>query len=429
MVELLILFIMAFFLYSSKKRTGKWINPLSIVLIFWSFWLIMSIANSFNLYEVQMSTYLYFILFLMLFSIGFLLVARNIRERNSRFAEKRFKRKSIILLIEVITLVSLLYFYFKYNRLFEILGALEARNIKFDIGLLFSNTYEYLFFNIIIASIVYLSFILSLSRYLYYKKIDLMLIISLINIYIYSSIGLGRLAIFEAIVFILLGYVFSLIYRVGKSNLPNKLMMLCISLLGIVIILNVTTKRLNTTIEEKGILETITFTFEQGFLYFIGPINAFNQFLIMKVPDVVGYTYGRSTLGGLEYFISLIFSFIGYPFVSANDLTGSFTRPPISIGENQEFNAFYTSLMNYYMDFGILGVILFAFLFGLFVGLAWNVYIKNGNVYTLSLLIFVCYTAISSELRLPFANLSVWIILFTLIILVKFNKNVKIETY
>ena len=417
------LFLLTIFCFFAKYKTGMFFNPLNIVIVFWTVWIIISIINPFNLYDVELITYFYLLLFIIFFSIGFLLVARRIQSSKDDFESKIIVNKSIPIIINIFVSVILLYFLFKYNSLLIILGVLEARNIKFEIGLLFSNTFEYLLFSVIISSIVYLSFLLSTVNYLKNKKITGFFAISIINILLYSYIGLGRMAIFETGIFLILAFIFSKIFILFKLKIWHKISFLLLAIFAIGSIMNITTKRLNSTLTEKGIIDTLLFTLEQGAVYFTGPISAFNHFISLRVPENTGYTFGSSTFGGIDYFIGMVFSYIGYPYQTANDKTGSFTQPAIQIGNDHTFNAFYTGLMNFYMDFGYFGIIVFSLIFGFTLGLIWNKYLKNGNAYTLSLLIFICYTGIVSEYRLPYSSISTWVILITLLMLNRFRNK------
>ena len=393
------------------------------MLTFWSIWLLVSAINPFNLYEVRATTYILFVVFLISFSIGFLLLAKNTNVINNKFQFLSKKPSITSLIINVGTFLSLIYFSIKYNRILTTMGVLDARNIKFELGLLFSSNNEYLFFNVIIAAIVYISFIISIITYINTKKISVLLILSMVNLYMYATIGLGRLAIFEATIIVLLAVIFSRIFRISNSSIKGKIVLVLVTLGGIGSIFSITSRRLGTNLAEQGLTETIMFTLEQGIIYFVGPISAFNQFLVTDVTRSVGHTYGRATVGGLDYLFSLLFSYMNYPFDSANDITASFTKPTIDIGSQQGFNAFYSALMNFYIDFGALGVIALSFLFGLLLAVTWNMYIVNGNVYTLSLLIYMSYTAIVSQYIFPFQSLSVWLIVLIFVVLIKLQKG------
>src|SRR5699024_4827351 len=149
------------------------------------------------------------------------------------------------------------------------------------------------------------------------------------------------------------------------------------------------------------------------------------------------YYYGRLTLGGLDHLIGMFLKLINNSFKTAYHSISPILQNPIVIGEGKTFNAFYTSIMNHYLDFILIGVLifpLFFYFFGLlffslffcmFVAYCFYLFFNNHCIVTLSLLTFILYNAVTIILLWHYQQISTWITLFILFayIIIEKNKN------
>jgi oligosaccharide repeat unit polymerase len=101
--------------------------------------------------------------------------------------------------------------------------------------------------------------------------------------------------------------------------------------------------------------------------YSLLPFRLFDYGLSNNYLDIIGYQYGLSTLDGLNRYAYIILNKIGITIhVVANDTTSFFQEEWIHVGKDTAANYAYTNAMYHYLDFGVLGIFLFPFLFGLF---------------------------------------------------------------
>lgn len=128
--------------------------------------------------------------------------------------------------------------------------------------------------------------------------------------------------------------------------------------------------------------------------------------------------YGRATLSGLEEIILYPIKFFGAEINSFNNIITKFTQKSVSIGsETPYFNAFYTCVMFFYIDGGLLGVIIFASLHGLLIAYGIRLYSKKKDLPSLMLLNFLVVNLFSSIYRWPYQSGSTTFLVTILIIL------------
>jgi hypothetical protein len=153
------------------------------------------------------------------------------------------------------------------------------------------------------------------------------------------------------------------------------------------------------------------FTLAQAVVYLTGPFRAFDYFLSNDIASNYILTLGRSTFGGIEEFFSNILIILEINIETANSIYASFAVPPIIIGQNTSFNAFYTGLTNFYLDGRFLGVVFFSFIFGIIAALVWNNFNRYKNLMSFSLLIFITKNSIAYMYRWDYNSPTYWFLL------------------
>jgi oligosaccharide repeat unit polymerase len=409
----------------SKIRIGSYNNPLAYYLIWWGIWLIVSQFNFFNLFEVSIKTYIFLLLNIFMFSLGYFIFCKKIQYKSFKI----FKvNKEGIFIIQSTLFFILIYYLHRYNMLYRNASVLDIRNIKFQVGLLFSSGYEMIFFNYIITFLVYYFTLLSISRFIIEVKVDKNFYISVINVIIYSFIGYGRLIYFDFIIFIIVGFLLNKslsrkkvnMYKLhNKKNMKNMIIFLIIIISGLLLSSYFISVRMGGNKVYKGLLNN----FSQSIIYFTGPFRAFDNCMV-TFSDKFNFTFGRSTLSGLDEIVNNMLYILYRNITPLNYEIGFYTQQPIMIGNHQIFNAFYTCIMNYYMDFGVIGVIIIPFIYGIIAAKIYRVFNDNPNIYTLMLIIYFTYTTISSEFRWSYQSPTTWIILIFILIGVHKHKAV-----
>ncbi|EJR51797.1 hypothetical protein IIO_06207 [Bacillus cereus VD115] len=443
---LLVIFVISFFIFMGKLRTGRFFNPLSFYLTFWGTWILFSMGNPYELYEVSEKTYFIILLSLFCFGLGCILIdipKIQIKDSIVKNDESyKFLGSRIFLITQFIVFAILFVYYLKYSSLMSSLPLDYQRRIVYEVGLLFTTTYEMLFYNWVLKPIMTISVIMTISNYVIYGKKNISLIIAFLNCILFSMVGNGRLIFFDLLIFILVAVAFKKSFskqnpipkwHIRKSTINKSILFSGVIAVLIYVMNSTSVKRLG--LENPSLVDMwdtfVNYSLQQGIVYFVGPLRALDNFLTLQIADSVGYTFGRATFGGIEeIFASLMSSFFGDPtwaLNSANIKTASFTVPPIQIGSDQTFNALYTNIMNFYLDAGVTGVIVMSLLFGITSGLVFKYCLNNTNIFKISLLVYYTHHLIVSEFRWDYQSPATWVIILLFVFLIKKYQTSKVK--
>ncbi|MFC4354212.1 O-antigen polymerase [Chryseomicrobium palamuruense] len=435
MIILLILVFCLFYLFVYfliKNRPNRF--PLTFYVVWWLFWLIISSFNPYNLYNVSFQTYLLLLVNIFMFTIGYFLVISKKKKLNQpKIFSFDINNKWIFIL--QLPLLSILFYYFiKYNMLLNSLNIIEARNIKYQIGFLFSTPLEYMFNIIIIEPLMSITMLLFSIKLFRKKSKDFTTLLMAFNIFLSSQIGLGRLVFFELMVYLFVTYIVfkSMSIKENAQKLKGKTYLKEQSHKGklkavtlIILIFVLVTGMAYITMLRRGIsvftidtlMEGYSLLFRQTIVYFVGPFRSLDYLINSDIINIYGLFWGKLTFGGIENLVGYIFLFLDPNYKIANYVIGPLTQNPITIGNGVEFNAFYTSLMNYYLDFNIIGVLIIPLIYGMINAYITNLFLRKTNIVTLMLFIFITYQSIASSFRWNFQFPGSWIVILILVIL------------
>ena len=425
------LIMMSFFI---RLKVGTFRNPITIFSFFWVIVILFSKFYSSYLFEVSEKVYNFSYIFVLGVVFGYFCLASRFHLDsidknliNSNLYENKKNRK-ILIFFQIITLIILCYYLFRYNSIKKILPLYQLRIIRYEIGLLFNSGIELLFYNYIISSFVELIGLITIVKIIFSKKIDFLGILSLISLTVFSMIGLGRFGLFNTIFFILSTFFFKKIsksndYHLVKNvNIRKKISRFFFPVLIILILIYIMTfigaTRMGMEINSfSDFMVYFNSSFEQAILYFTGPFRALDNYFTFKTNIYPINLYGRAFFSGFDELINFFLSYIGISFDSANSIITNLTNDMIIIGNGVEFNAFYTGILNAYLDGGLWGVVIFSILLGSIASYIWNFHIKHLNLYSFSLLVYFSLVLISTSYRLELQQAKTYIVILALWIL------------
>lgn len=427
MLSILFITTAIFVVVMGKLRTGNLYNPLTFYIIFWCFWTVVSLSDPFLLFNVSTKTYMMVWLNVIMFSFGFLVVSKKNKPANIKVSGFEFTKTSAFLILQIIVFFVLIYYSQKYNSVLSNLEVNDIRRIVFEQGLLFKSAAEITFYTWIISPLVYGSIVLLISNFVFNDQKSIAFFVALANGFLFSQIGYGRLIFFNILIYFLvsIGFKYDLYNNLGFESKPKnkKQGVLYIILIGIAInIMNLSSAK---RIGVSSLTLTDSFdvfvnnSLKDLVVYFTGPFRALDFFLTSNITENTGYTLGRAFFSGIEEIIDTFLILVSNKMSSihtANEITSSFTVHNIYIGNNTFFNAFYTNIMNFYLDGGLTFVILLSCIYGVVSGLLYNYYLRNTNLFTLSLIVYLTYNMIASEFRWSYSAPSTWILISVLVI-------------
>lgn len=174
---------------------------------------------------------------------------------------------------------------------------------------------------------------------------------------------------------------------------------------------------------EVDVFNIVSYQLKQIFEYILGSFRALDRFINNGFVGFENYTFGRATFAGVEEILLYPIKFLGSEITSFNQNIAPITQQGIVVGyETPYYNAFYTSIMNFYLDFRIMGVVVFSLLQGLLVKYALNIYVKEKNIISMVLVLYVSLNLITGFLRWEYQAGNNIFLLIVLFILAKFDK-------
>ncbi|WP_082708034.1 O-antigen polymerase [Paenibacillus sp. DMB5] len=426
MLSLVFVTTAALFMFMGKFKTGKTFNPLTFFVGFWCFWAIVSMTNPYQMFAVSNKTYLLVWVQVVCVSLGYLAVAKKNLSAKFDLSEvgSKILYSRTFAFLQLFVLTFLTFYYFKYKSLLSSMTSNDMRRIIFEKGLLFSSSAEYMFYYWVITAIIYASLVIAISSFALHGKKNLSLFLVLINCFMFGQVGQGRLVYFYMMVFLAVGLGLKRdIYKNSTFKIKPKKSwgVYLVLILAVIFIMNRTSARRMGVSMSFGDSIKVFFTtsVEQFIIYFTGPFRTLDYFIQSNLVNVTGHTFGRSVFAGIEEILTTLLIPIGGSQLQANmanTLMASFTSPAIHIGGGLSFNAFYTSVMNFYMDGGLPMLICLSFAYGIIMGMLYNFCMNNMNIFTFSLLVYTTYNMITSEMRWNYSAPATWVVVFVLIL-------------
>ena len=395
--------------------------------------IIISLVNPLNMYAVSPYTYFLIIVCTISFIIAFNKISRYIIKSKQDFFEienkklislDKFLQSKILMILIILILMAVIYYLIKYNIIIKNLSKLQVRMVRFRE--LFDNSKEALFFNYIIAGSMYIISII-FSIMLVNKKIkNPVFILMAILIILYSLIGYSRMIYLNIAIYIFINILLKPNLK-ELINIKNIVKIVFLSIVvGIILfgMLYVRTCKSSAPIK-YNMKKTLKSQTEQILEYAVGGFRLLDNFIengFENFPQK--YTFGQATFAGIEEIVLYPIKGIGIKINSFNNIIGQYTQKPVQIGENTNFNAFYTCIMNFYLDYGLLGVILFPILHSILIIFALNQYYHKKDIYSFMLLNFVLLNLFFSIVRWNYQSGTSVFVLIVLLVKVFFTNNI-----
>ena len=365
--------------------------------------LIVSLYNPYKLFNV--SGYAYFVLFLGFgsFFLGYAINRTYITKYHIRVLDGQnlltfLKKNYLFWGVFFMAFGTILYMAITQWRLILFQGGLG--NLKLDFfELVFNNNSAlYFFYQIVIFPLFHLSSIL--FAYLLLNKGDKKYIACfLIYAIVFSFVG-GKRGYFAIIFeYYVIAFVVTKVSQGaglwGLLKSSYKLILLAV----FVFIAAAFMTSLSGGIDggSEKLKESGAENAKNLIVYNVGAFRALDYALNNDYLDKAGgYQLGRATLGGaVDYYGAGILSRLGLPIqpVRANTMN-LLQNNYIYVGQETKFNYVYTAFMYFFFDLGIIGVILFSFLFGWFVRYSMRLYAADRTIGSLGLICFLFLSSI-----------------------------------
>ena len=206
-------------------------------------------------------------------------------------------------------------------------------------------------------------------------------------------------------VFIALGVVFVDLFIV-KANLRKhwlKFSLAAVALYGVIVLIT-TFRSGSISMDSQNLEYGMEVANEQLVSYIVGPESAFDYALKNDyLSKIGGYGYGTFTITPLVNLTDLFTSVFGNVRVNSQNMkliTQLEDTPIYLAGGTHGWNALYTSVIFYYMDAGIVGVFIFPLIIGMLFSLLIKITLKRGSVIIFALCCYFFILTIKSIMKM-----------------------------
>ncbi len=380
-------------------------------LIYWFFSFCCSFLNPYGLYEVSDKAYFYLLLNVISFVVGFIALRIDKDYRNRELSIDKIIQHPIFLAIVIIGIVEALVL---FSTRLSVLSYIDDDHTTYRadfIELVFEGNALLLYSYYLFLFPLYF-FLLTLVSYmiLFYRKWKLIFFF-LLYLIPFMMLSEGRSQ------FLTFGLIMLIIYAIfGEKH--RKLKVKDISLITLAAILiyasmaNITANRQKVSFDEGTSLLNETFI-----SYSIWPFRAFDYALSHDyIEKAGGYQYGRASFCGMDFLVSSFLKRFGIRYQSSRDITNGYLQgTQVPIAKDRTMNYAYTNAMYHYYDFGVIGIVIFPFMFGLFCRFIIKKYYTDKSLSLLAILSFLYFiamhTVFSWYFNKPFTLLYILILL------------------
>lgn len=267
------------------------------------------------------------------------------------------------------------------------------------------------------------------------RKRNIACLLLLVALFFYHSLGGGRFGYVLMIINLLVVY---LLFYSKDNKIVVKFktyIILAVGILVLALLLTIVTSMRHGSFDgfnKTTIEDTWDDNSEQIRLFNSGPVVAFDQALKNDwfINKAGGHTYGGLLFGPLIFlYRNVSVSFLGMPDfeqpyirVSQNVQQDTF----IKIGPSQEWNALYTWNIDFYADFGIIGIIFMNFIIGFWFRSIIKMFYKKPTASAFLLMCILESLVLFSVFNTTFNDFILWVLIIGLYII---HRQTKINIY
>lgn len=321
----------------------------------------------------------------------------------------------------IFSIFTLGIYFKKYYEVILITGASEAREARFFVGDVFGSGFEILAFNYLISTFIWFpKFIISFGIAFRCIK-NMAWLLSMVAILLFMGFGAGRNIIME--LFFMIIFLTAIRNNLqGDKIKQNKLFIILLisTFLFLSIYLTAFRRYSVNDIDSNALISSWQLLAEHSIVYVIGSIRSF-QYAFDNYDQHFWLSYGYLTFSGIDELVSYFSTLIGLIAEPYSWRIGAILNIPINIGKDQEFNALYTAVFNFYFDFGLIGVIVFSFGLGFISALILKKFLYQGDFSLLFLSSIFFIISIWTVLSWKLQSAELVIVIVSALLLPKFR--------
>lgn len=396
--------------------------------LLWGIALVASLYSFSGKYAISTCAYLLIVIAVISFNMGFYYKSMHtFTLKNLQLSVNHIIGNKVFNVIIIILSIYLLSLFLTYIDALAFASAADLRTDFFDEE---NNLYGplFLFLNAWFLKPVSIFLMPLFPMALMQKKYG-QAVLYISYLLVYNSLGGGRFGYTQIAWSLYL--VCICLYQVVKIKLSIRNALISVVVFfgfyGL-IALTTASRMANFDINRINYDEVLKETNTQLSAYVSGPIAAFSYAIDNNyVKEMGGYQYGKLTLGAFDQMADIAFRKIGVGYERAIPKLATIKQDS-KIEINEDFpmwNALYTYNLFFYLDFGIVGVLIFPFIFARLFSKSLSLMHHKQNVMSLVLVNYVFVNCMHSVFDFRLYNLADLVTISVLLILIYKTKAVK----
>lgn len=378
-----LIFVVILFLTKTICKSIKKANILFTGM--WSFCASLSSLGLYGIYTPSVTIHFYSITAIFIFNLVFLINTTKVR-KNIEVKVKGLARLNTIYLMNIICWVYIFKFMLRALDIISSVGFSGLRAYAFDSTRGLGTTIELMILQWVVQPVFISTILISMVYIALKRKNKILVIVSFINVTLYTITFGGRALITTMILF----YVFTFI--IVKSNSTRIHKKKKINLLFIIVcIVSLIVLTLQRSFGDTSFIESLV-------VYFAGPFSYLEA--VLSHHDISyssSFLYGSATFGFiLNLFNAVVTVLYGIDYSGSDYIITQITAIPHYISPSKSINAITTMLYPFLRDFGYFGIIIGTAFLAWVTSWAENKFIKNHQLLFLCVFVYFLWVLFNS---------------------------------
>lgn len=321
----------------------------------------------------------------------------------TRINTKALTDNNILILCNILSYIISIPFLVKISAIYLVAGAYDVRDMAFGTQGVFTSTAILMFYQYIVKPIYTMTIILTIMDLSERKVRKIAILISVLDVVIYTYLFAGRYMVFETLlIFLFVFYDKSKFRSIIKFVFKRKK----VAFLGAALIV---------ALIWVSISRSDTAFVKSLYTYFCGSFS----YLSYLIDNEIGtnlYLLGTATFGFIYNTISVFMTFImGTDYFGSDNIITQLTQYMVGIGGGIKYNSLGTMLHDFMADFGVYGC-----LFGVLIFATVSNYIEKmsyrdvSNPFLKALRYYFLYITINTVFAYSFRGPAAFFLLFFL---------------
>lgn len=381
----------------------KFYDLMFLYAVLWGGVVFLASFKAYGMREYSVRTVGYILCGIVSYAFGWW-VANNVprivirKIKMNRMSVSNNTREKIIKIIMLITFAWYIFFSIR-TTLLLVNGSsyIQIRNMNqgYTEELLFKSGIENLFQSLIFSPISTASFIIMATYFMAAKKhLDLFLLSLVTNLLKAYAVASRFTLLYCVIVLLVLMGIFKKF--ISKGLMRNLKILMSITIVFFVLI---------TFFRGYSAKSYFLSFIKTIYIYMASPVPMFDYCISNYFKE---FKYGKMFFMGILDLIDSIISYSGIPIDLTSDIKTivSETERFVRLYQTNYFNAFASIFYYFYVDFGVIGIIIFNAIYGYISRIVFNNVLYRGRILDVAILIYFVQMVTQTIVRWPFSMLS-----------------------